>query len=431
MAQTELFVIIEGAPAGVLRQDSSGRVFFRYADGYRGTPLSLSLPIANKEYGQDVVRPYLFGLLPDSEEQRRAVASEYGGRPNNPVAMLAHMGLDCPGAVQFCHADEHSLEEAILRPGSYEPLSRTAVAKRLRGLRDHAEDSWLANGEHWSLGGNQGKFALARRGDSWCSCLGSAATTHIFKNGVLGYKLQALNEFVCMRTARACGIDAAEVAYELFEDEPALVVRRYDRIERDGSVMRLHFEDVCQALSVMPNMKYTADGGPTTYDVLSLLAKTGDEASYNLRSFTEQLFFNCLAGAPDAHAKNYSLGLSGNGVVKLAPMYDVASALAYQGMERTGRLAMAIGGENRFGRVGRGAIGRYAGAHDTKLATALDECGITQSTCIECMAQLAQRVPMAMERVFEDEVGLPGLDELRTHLLEPVQRNCARTLALL
>ena len=121
MARTDLFVIIEGVPAGVLRQDSSGRVYFRYADGCRGVPLSLSLPITNREYGQDVVRPYLFGFLPDNEEQRRSIASEYGGRPNNPVAMLAYMGLDCPGAVQFCHADEKSLTEAIMRPGSYEP----------------------------------------------------------------------------------------------------------------------------------------------------------------------------------------------------------------------------------------------------------------------------------------------------------------------
>lgn len=431
MAQTELFVIIEGVPAGVLRQDSSGQFFFRYADDYRGVALSLSLPIANREYRQDVVRPYLFGLLPDSEDQRRSIASQYGGRPNNPVAMLAHMGLDCPGAVQFCHADEKSLTKAIMRPGTYEPLSHEAIAQRLRGLRDSTEDSWMAEGEHWSLGGNQGKFALAKRGDDWCSCLGSAATTHIFKNGVMGYKSQALNEFVCMRTASACGIDTAEVAYETFDGEPALIVKRFDRIERDGVVIRLHFEDVCQSLSVMPSMKYTADGGPTTRDVLCLLARTGGEERYNLKAFTEQLFFNCLIGAPDAHAKNYSLGLNPNGSARLAPMYDVASALAYRGMERTGRLAMAIGGENRFGRVGKGAIRRYAGAQDKSLAAIMDENGITESVCLECMAQLAQRIPTAMESVFQNEAQLSGMDELRAHLMEPVRTNCARTLALL
>ena len=234
-----------------------------------------------------------------------------------------------------------------------------------------------------------------------------------------------------MRTAKACGIDAAEVVYETFEDEPALVVKRYDRVERDGVVVRLHFEDLCQSLSVMPNMKYTADGGPTARDVLCLLARTKGEKEHNLRTFTEQLFFNCLIGAPDAHAKNYSLGLSSNGVARLAPMYDVASALAYRGMERTGRLAMAIGGENRFGRVGRGAIIRYAEGRDKELAETLNSYGISESTCLECMAKLAQRVPKAMETVFEEEARLPGMDDLRAHLLEAVRKNCARTLALL
>lgn len=70
MAKIELFGIIEGEPAGL--------IFFRYADGYQGVPLSLSMPITNRTYGQKVVRPYLFGLLPDREEQHKAIAREYG-----------------------------------------------------------------------------------------------------------------------------------------------------------------------------------------------------------------------------------------------------------------------------------------------------------------------------------------------------------------
>ncbi len=39
--------------------------------------------------------------------------------------------------------------------------------------------------------------------------------------------------------------------------------------------------------------------------------------------------------------------------------------------------------------------------------------------------------PKAMEAVFENETRLPGMDELRAHLLKAVRKNCARTLALL
>ena len=431
MATIELFAIVEGQPAGVLRQDQTGAVTFRYAENYQGAPLSLSMPVVNRTYGQSVVRPYLFGLLPDSEDQRRAIAREYGGRPNNPVAMLAHIGLDCPGAIQFCHADRRSLIDATTASGSYEPLDDHQIALRLKTLRGDGGDSWLAEGEHWSLGGNQGKFALALRNGRWCSCLGAAPTTHIFKNGVIGYKLQALNEYICMRTAAMCGISAASVDYQLFEDEPALVVTRYDRLPKEGKTIRLHHEDLCQSLSVMPDMKYTSDGGPTAYDVQKLLAATGKNAAPNLRAFTTYLFFNCLRGAPDAHAKNYSVALGADGEATLAPLYDVASALAYEGMDRTGRLAMAIGGENRFGRVDSGAVKRFALGGSDSVGQAMDAAGLGANACKDLMAHLAEQVPREMERAFEEGSSLPGMDELRQHLLGPVMTNCERTLALL
>lgn len=357
MAVIKLNVLICGRATGVLTQDERGLMSFAYLDEYDGAPLSLSMPVANRTYGQAVVRPYLFGLLPDDERQRRAIAEEYDVRPNNPVALLSHIGLDCPGGVQFCV--DQQLEDALARLGHYRQLSEAQIAQKLRAIRDDEDATWMGGEESWSLGGNQGKFALALHDGVWCECLGSAPTTHIFKNGVRGYRLQALDEYVCMRAALACGIPVAQVAYQMFEDEPALVIERYDRaVLAGGAIVRIHQEDVCQALSIMPDQKYTADGGPATADVLGLLASTR-RAEANLAAFTRMLFFNYLVGATDAHAKNYSLLLGGKDDALLAPLYDVASGLAYEGLRRKGRLAMAIGGENRFGRVGSGAIRRY------------------------------------------------------------------------
>lgn len=75
------------------------------------------MPISNRSYDQKTVLPYLFGLLPDSEQQRRAIAAEYEVRPNNPLALLEHIGLDCPGGVQFYR--EEDLSAARRRKGSY------------------------------------------------------------------------------------------------------------------------------------------------------------------------------------------------------------------------------------------------------------------------------------------------------------------------
>lgn len=63
--------------------------------------------------------------------------------------------------------------------------------------------------------------------------------------------------------------------------------------------------------------------------------------------FFDALVWNWLIGGADAHAKNYSVLLSG-GQVRLAPLYDVASALLYETHERKLRLAMKIGGEYRI-----------------------------------------------------------------------------------
>lgn len=73
MSALDLRVIVAGVPAGTLSQDERGMVSFRYDDSYSGVPLSLSMPVSNRTYGMSVVRPYLFGLLPDSERQRRAI----------------------------------------------------------------------------------------------------------------------------------------------------------------------------------------------------------------------------------------------------------------------------------------------------------------------------------------------------------------------
>lgn len=105
MAEMELATLICGEIAGTLRQDEHGLCSFVYVPTYRGAPLSLTMPLSNRTYGHNIVRPFLFGLLPDSQEQRRAIAAEHDVASNNPVALLCHIGLDCAGAVQFCRTD--------------------------------------------------------------------------------------------------------------------------------------------------------------------------------------------------------------------------------------------------------------------------------------------------------------------------------------
>lgn len=423
MAELSLRTIIFGTPAGTLWQDAQGLIHFNYDEGYHGAPLSLALPICNRTYHQQALLPFLFGLLPDSEQQRKAIARDFGISPNNPVTMLDCIGLDCQGGVQFCRKER--VDDVLARSGEYRPLTDHEIALRLKAIRSDDEATWVGEEESWSLGGNQGKFALGLRDGAWCSCIGSAPTTHIFKNGVVGFKLQALNEFVCMKTAERAGVATAHVDYRFFEDEPSLVVERYDRALDDaGIVIRLHQEDLCQALGYMPFQKYTADGGPAAREILSLLESTDDDG-FNMLSFTHMLFFNYLIGGTDAHAKNYSLLIGQNGDAMLARMYDVASGFAYDRLRRHGRLAMAIGGENRFGRVGSGALERYAQSGP------FEQFGLEVASCRALMMDLAQEIPISLAEVFDEYAAIPGMDELRERLEPPIIENCERTLALL
>ena len=429
MATTSLRTIICGVPAGTLTQDENGLVSFVYDQDYDGPALSTNMPVSNRTYSQQVMNPYLFGLLPDSEDQRKAIAAEFDVRPNNPVALLSHIGLDCPGGVQFCA--EEDVDAVLHRAGEYRPIDDHEIAQRLKSIRDDRNASWMGLDESWSLGGNQGKFALALIDGRWCECTGSSPTTHIFKNGVIGFKLEALNEFVCMKSAQRAGIATANVEYRMFEDEPALIVERYDRVKtKDGTIRRLHQEDLCQALGVMPAQKYTADGGPTTRDIQELLITTSHH-HLNLYLFTQILFFNAVIGAPDAHAKNYSLLLGNDSTAMMARMYDVASGLAYERMQCRARLAMSVGGENRVGRIGPNAIRRYHGMDDPALEAALIDAGLTEQFCFTTMMDLAYEVPICMEEVMDEYADLPGMAELRDHLLAPVQQNCQRTLDLI
>lgn len=234
-----------------------------------------------------------------------------------------------------------------------------------------------------------------------------------------------------MKSAQRAGIATANVEYRMFEDEPALIVERYDRVKtKDGTIRRLHQEDLCQALGVMPAQKYTADGGPTTRDIQELLITTSHH-HLNLYLFTQILFFNAVIGAPDAHAKNYSLLLGNDSTAMMARMYDVASGLAYERMRCRARLAMSVGGENRVGRIGPNAIRRYHGMDDPALEAALIDAGLTEQFCFTTMMDLAYEVPICMEEVIDEYADLPGMAELRDHLLGPVRENCQRTLDLI
>ena len=402
-------VYINGVLAGTVSQYENGALGFSYDPSYGGIPLSLSMPVANAVYDDKVVRSFLFGLLPEDRELRRHLGAIYDVSGNNPFALLRHIGYDCAGAVQVMPADCPAVSSDSA--SGYSVIGEDAIASRLRDIRDDTANVWQLRTEHWSLGGQQSKIAVARFEGTWYECEGSAATTHIIKPGIPSLAHQALNEHLCLRLAALCGLPAARSSYACFDGVPAIVCERYDRIVLGrGEVVRLHQEDLFQAMSVLPDKKYVSEGGPSARDVLGLL-DGHPHALANKEAFTLQLFFNYLVGAPDGHAKNYSLLLHDPTGPILSPLYDVASGLPYDYRRYELRTAMSIGGENRVGMLKRDHIARYA-----------ESAGLGEGKAVDLLLNLADAILQSLPRLEEEARLCEGGGELADRLIPAVQQ---------
>ncbi|HEY2653415.1 MAG TPA: type II toxin-antitoxin system HipA family toxin [Solirubrobacteraceae bacterium] len=344
-----LLVILDDVVAGALTRLPGGRLRFDYDAAYREqrghTPLSLSMPIQVSSHTHQQIDPWLWGLLPDNDAVLRRWAREFQVSPSSAFSLLSTpIGEDCAGAVRFAPPGE--LERVLGRGGEVTWLDEDQVAQRLRELREDST-AWLGRSftGQFSLAGAQAKTALLLDDDRWGVPSGPIPTTHILKPAVTGFDDHDLNEHLCLEAARRARLVAARSTIARFADETAVVVTRYDRLkDGEGVIMRVHQEDLCQALGMPPSQKYQNEGGPTPAQIARLLRdamppRIGEDAVWR---FADALIWNWLIAGTDAHAKNYSLLLAGD-QVRLAPLYDIASALPYGTHERKLKLAMKIG----------------------------------------------------------------------------------------
>ena len=366
-----------------------------YAAAPDATPLSLSMPLAVAEHRDSAVLPFLLGLLPDNEAVLRRWGREFDVRPSNPFGLLAHVGEDCAGAVQLVRRER--LDH--LDPGDVTWLEDEQVAERIRRLRLDPT-AWQLTGSHgqFSLAGAQAKTALHRDRGRWGVPSGRVPTTHILKPAVTGLDDHDLNEHLCLGLARRLGLTAARSRIVQVGDVRVVAVTRYDRIrDTSGAWIRVHQEDMCQALGVPPSRKYQADRGPSPEQIAGLLRTTAPRggADAAVAAFVDALALNWIIAGTDAHAKNYSLLLSGR-AVRLAPLYDVASVLPYGDAGGAGgrggdvdlhdlRSAMRIGGEYALNYIGRDNWARLAAS-----------VGLDSDTVLSRVNELAERTPTAL-----------------------------------
>jgi len=320
---------------------------FTYDHAYLSTqsaqPLSLSLPLASSRYPGIETQPYFEGLLPEGEA-RDAIARRLGISRRSSVKLLRALGHDCAGDIivteeveNHLHGTDHGHESNL---AMYSPLEGGIV--RI-AENPHEEIVRLQEDMRLSLAGGQGKTALYHDDadsidDGWYIPLSGLPTTHIVKPGLLEahYPHITLNEFLCLRAASACGLQAVD-ANLLYPETPVIIIRRYDRLTGDRmidgfkTVYRIHQEDCCQACGVKPDQKYEHDGGPGFKRIRDLLVKHARRPVEDITTLVKWGIFNYLIGNCDAHSKNLSLLHNVDGTVSLAPVYDLISTAIYDG----------------------------------------------------------------------------------------------------
>lgn len=328
-----------------------------YVDSDAPVPISVTLPVVTTPFGNDDTKRFLDNLLPDRADVRSRWARGAKLSSDSTFDLLSVYGADVAGALEFYPAGISPRQDE-----NQTPLSENEIGDRIRQIRRDDSD-WLqhrAVEEGFSLGGAQGKFALALRDGQWFEPSGRQPSTHIFKPGIQPLPGSDVTEHITLQVARLLGIEAAASVIAEFDGEHVLVVERFDRFDDDGTIGRLHQEDLAQATGTSHVQKYESDGGPGYRDIFAVFDRNlgvADAKSAKER-FAKLHVFSWIIGHNDGHSKNFSLThVPGRSV--LAPFYDLNSSLAFKQREQvlahdpavfnTVELAFAVDGANTLG----------------------------------------------------------------------------------
>jgi serine/threonine-protein kinase HipA len=410
----DLPVFYETRRVGTIEAHADGPSFVYEPEWLRtrgAFPLSILMPLSPRRTPPNVFAPWAANLLPE-EEQLRMVGRRLGADPADTLAILEAIGRDTAGALSIGHAGSAS-------PGGWQPVTDEAALERI--IAELPSKPFLVgeDGVSMSLAGVQNKIGVAVDSHGRiCIPHDGAPSTHILKPDSERLFGGVQNEALCLVLARRCGLNAARVTTGKAGRRTYLLVTRYDRIEQAGRWRRMHQEDFCQALGKPPSAKYetnqTGIKGPTLADLFALTRNA--MRAPDVLALLDHVLFNVLACNTDAHAKNYSLMISGKGFT-LAPIYDVMCAAAWDGITRN--MAQKIAGKNRGEHLKR--------RHWQAFAV---ECGLNGPRLLRRIEELANRVLQEARPAADEVDAMPaGTHALMGRFVEEIEKRARVILA--
>lgn len=381
-----------------------GRLSFQYGHDWLAQPnagaLSQSLPLGPDVFDDRQCRAFFAGLLPEGN-LRRLIAQQCQVSSQNDFALLSAIGGECAGAITFVPQGQPT---ATAEQASVEWLDEPQLMALLDEL---PRRPMLAgrDGVRLSLAGAQDKLPVVFDGQRIGLPAGGQPSTHILKPAIASVEDSVFNEGFCLALAQAMGLPTAQAQIFVVQGREVLLVARYDRrVGVDGHPVRIHQEDFCQALGVVPEMKYQNEGGPDLKACFDLLRKATRPSAPQVLRLLDAVVFNALIGNHDAHAKNFSLLYADPGkyaAPTLAPLYDMLCTAVYDHL--TPKMAMKLGSKYKFTEVQARHWDQFAQA-----------AGLSKAQTKKRVLQIAQQLPAVARSIQATPpfAGRPIIDKM-------------------
>lgn len=406
--------------AGVIDTQPSVGEGFTYSQQWLGhpdpKPLSLSLPIVEGRFAARETRPYFDGLLPEGAP-RDAYARAFHVSPRAYVKILANLAWECIGAVEVRGGSERP-------PARYDCLSEGELAAAIGAAR--VASVWIDGRTRLSLAGAQPKIGIYRAADgSWRKPVGGAPSTHILKPVHERFATAAVNEAICMKAASEVGLLTPRTEV-LALDSPVICIERFDRSFDEGCATldgvpvprRLHQEDFCQALGIVPERKYESGGQGYLAKMAKAIREHSTRPIEDLQQLWSAIVFDFVIGNFDAHLKNFALIRDAEWrTLRLAPLYDLVSTACYEGLST--ELPLSIGGKMRSDAV--------ASEHFAQEARTLM---LPEGWAMRRLEEISRMAQAAVERAASglESSGVGTAAEIAESIIAGVEKRAAQLL---